>query len=304
MSNTVTLNEPVAHPRHPAFGFGLWVLKTIALWITIVIAAGVAARLCGHLPPTPRQDGPLTIMQAVFVTNGGIAVVLSLLAQRARVRWAELALLLFVAFFFLAVGMMMIETLYFNDSVRMPTDQLVSWGEQGVIVAAVTGIVGALLFHPAAEEPASVPAGIFWRLVWLSLIYVVLYYTAGFFIAWQSAAVRAFYSNMSIPLGPTVLLQLGRGFLWALISLFIVTRIKGSLTSRALIMGALFSVVTAIQLLYPNAMMPAAVRLAHLAEVGTSEFVYGFVAAYVLMAGAARHPLSESSPWRFITGRA
>jgi len=304
MSSTIALNEPVAPARHPVRGIGLWVLKTVALWITIIVAAALAAHISGHLPPAPPHDGPLTVMQAVFVANGGIAIVLSLLAERSRVRGAELALLLFVGFFCLSVGMMMIEALFFNDSVKMPMGQLVSWGEQGVIAAAVTGIVGALLFRPAAETPAPVPAGIFWRLVWLSLIYVFLYLFAGFFIAWQSEAVRTYYAHMNVSMGPLLALQLGRGFLWALISLFIVTRIRGSLTSRAIVMALLFAVVTAIQLLYPNALMPAPVRLAHLVEVGSSEFVYGLVAAAVLMAGGARRPLSESSPWRLIAGRA
>ncbi|HUO98365.1 MAG TPA: hypothetical protein VMU01_06835 [Rhizomicrobium sp.] len=306
MSTATVMQEPglSGTSRRPPVAFGLWLLKTLALWATIIVASAVAAKLVGHLPPSPRQDGPLTTMQSVFAANGGIALVLSLLASRLRVRWAEMALVLFVAFFCLSVGMMMIEALYFNDAVKMPMDELWAWGAVGVITAAVTGIAGALLFRPGDAPAAPVPANVFWRLVWLTLIYVVLYYTAGFFIAWQSAAVRAYYSTMNIPFLPTVGLQLFRGFLWALISLFIVTRMKGSLASRAFVVAGLFAVVTAIQLLYPNAMMPWDVRQMHLVEVGSSELVYGFLAVFVLLGGGARKPLSPTSPWRVIAGRA
>ncbi|HEV2271505.1 MAG TPA: hypothetical protein VGR92_18800 [Steroidobacteraceae bacterium] len=269
----------------------------------MVVATAATAGILGHPPPMPTGDGPLTAMQAVFVTNGAMAIVLSALASRLRVRGARLGLVLFVAFFCLSVGMMMIETLYFNKSVKMPMDLLVRWGVQGMISAAIIGAVGALLYHPADEAPALIPANIFRRLVALALIYVVLYYCAGYFIAWQSAAVRSYYGNMDIPLLPTIALQLFRGFLWALISLYIVTRMKGSLMSRALLMAMLFWIVTSIQLLYPNAMMPWAVRQMHLVEVGSSELVYGFIAVFVLL-GGARIPLSKTSFWRLIAGPA
>lgn len=280
-----------------------WIAKTAALGATMVVAAAVTATILGHLPPMPTGDGPLTAMQAVLVANGAMAIVLSALASRLRVRRVRLGLVLFVAFFCLSVGMMMIETLYFNKSVKMPTELLVRWGVQGVISAAIIGAVGALLYHPRDEAPAPVPANIFRRLLALTLIYVVLYYSAGYFIAWQSAAVRAYYSNMNIPLVPTIALQLLRGFLWALISLYIVTRMKGSLMSRALVMAVLFWIVTSIQLLYPNAMMPWAVRQMHLIEVGSSELVYGFITVFVLL-GGARKPLSRNSSWRLIAGPA
>lgn len=280
-----------------------WIAKTAALGATMVVATAVTATIPGHLPPMPTGDGPLTAMQAVFVTNGAMAIALSALASRLRVRRVRLGLVLFVAFFGLSVGMMMIETLYFNKSVQMPMDLLVRWGVQGVISGAIIGAAGALLYHPADEAPAPVPANILRRLMALTLIYVVLYYSAGYFIAWQSAAVRAYYSNMNIPLVPTIALQLLRGFLWALISLYMVTRMKGSLMSRAWVMAVLFWIVTSIQLLYPNAMMPWAVRQMHLVEVGSSELVYGFIAVFVLL-GGARKPLSENSAWRLIAGPA
>jgi len=97
-----------------------------------------------------------------------------------------------------------------------------------------------------------------------------------------------------------VAFQIFRGTLWALISLYIVTRIDGSLACRAGIMAVLFAALTAPQLLYPNPLVPWAVRQVHLVEVGSSEFVYGILATLILLAGAARNRLASTSAWRFI----
>ena len=42
------------------------------------------------------------------------------------------------------------------------------------------------------------------------------------------------------------------------------------------------------QLLYPNPVMPWAVRSMHMIEVGTSNLVFGALAALILLAGAQR----------------
>jgi hypothetical protein len=149
-----------------------------------------------------------------------------------------------------------------------------------------------------------VPSTLTRRIAIMALLYVVIYYTAGATIAWQSAAVRAYYENgIHIQFVPTVLFQIFRGTLWAIIALFIVTRVSGSLLQRALVMGVLFSVMTAGQLLYPTSFFPWPVRAAHLLEVGASEFVYGILVTLILLAGAAKRPLGASI-WRAIAGQA
>jgi hypothetical protein len=293
----------IADQHHAAREFSLWALKAAALWIVLIGSGAVVTQVIGHMPTVPDRDGPLSSLQAMFAVNGAIAIALAMLAARARVKGIGLAVLLFVTLFSLQSGMMIVDGLWFNDSLQMPLEDFVAWGEQALIVSTVVGCVAALMFHPASEAAAAVPSNIFWRVVWLSAIYVFLYFAAGSF-AWQSEALRAYYANMHISLGPTVALQFGRGILWAIISLFIVTRIKGSLTSRAVLMGVLFCVLTAGQLLYSNSVMPWSIRQVHLLEVGTSELIYGVVATYVLLARASRKPLAATSPWRLIVGKA
>ena len=128
-----------------------------------------------------------------------------------------------------------------------------------------------------------------WRIAAAALLYVIAYFAAGQFIAWQFEAVRAYYAATELPsFGILVPLQLFRGVLWALIALFIVQRLRGSLIVRMALMAAIFAVLTASQLLYPNPYMPWGVRLGHLMEIGTSEAVWGALAAWILAPRTAR----------------
>lgn len=282
----------------------LLALKTVGLWVAALagcVAGGMVFPV--DLPPA-MADGPLTSGQAMLVVNALVAVSLAAVAATARMRGWRLFVLLFAAYFLISSAMMQIETLWFNDSLKLPLKAVGQITASCAVAAVVTALAGALLFWPAASEPQPVPATLTRRIAMMAVIYVVLYYSAGFFIAWQSAAVRAYYSNgVNIPFVPTVLFQILRGTLWAIIALGIVTRLKGSLLRRALVMGFLFSIMTAAQLLYPTPFFPWAVRSAHLVEVGISEFVYGIVVTLVLLAGASKRPLTGGI-WRSLAGQA
>jgi hypothetical protein len=280
-------------------------LRTLGLWVTVLVASVVASKFVPVNLPVPRQDGPLSVMGAFLVVNGLISVALSFVAARARVSGWRLAVLLFIAFFGIGSAMMQIETLYFNESIKMPIPVIGDLVAQAAIVGVIVATAGAAIFRPSAVASSPVPARLMTRVLALAVVYFLLYWGAGYFIAWQSEAVRAYYAN-GIHIDPlrTMGLQLVRGLLFALISLYIVTRIEGSLVCRAAIMAVLFAALTAPQLLYPNPLVPWTVRQVHLLEVGSSEFVYGILATLILLGGAARKPLAETSPWRLITGRA
>lgn len=297
--STDILNAKIAADRGFITGLLPWTLRAVALWLVVLIGTVVAGKLVAVDMPVAPQDGPLSPVQAFLTVNALIAIAQALVAMTARVGGWRLALVLFVSQFAIGSAMMQIETLYFNASLHMPLAVIGQLVAQAAIVAAFVAMAGALLFRPVREELAPLPGGLAWRIAAMAVIYVVLYYAAGFFIAWQSAAVRAYYSNgIHIAFLPTVAFQIFRGTLWALIALFIVTRLKGSLMQRALIMAVLFAVMTAAQLLYPNPVMPWSIRQAHLAEVGSSEFAYGIIATFVLLAGAGRRHLTNASQLR------
>jgi hypothetical protein len=61
---------------------------------------------------------------------------------------------------------------------------------------------------------------------------------------------------------------------------------KGAWPETALTIGLLFAVVMNAQLLIPNPYMPEVVRITHLIETATSNFVFGLLVGWLL----ARRP--------------
>jgi hypothetical protein len=267
----------------------LWPLKVGVLWLALLIGTVVAGKLVPiDLPPT-LADGPLSTVQALLVVTGLTAIALGLVAEYARQRSWRLGLLIFIASFAIGSAMMQLETLWFNDSLRLPLMVVGKLVASSAITFLVVALAAALVFRPVEVPALPVPAKLWWRIAMMAVIYVVLYFAAGALIAWQSAAVRDYYGNgLHIAFLPLVAFQIFRGTLWGLIALFIVSRLHAALLTRALIMGVLFSVMTAAQLLYPTPFFPWSVRSAHLLEVGTSEFLYGLIATFVLLADAKK----------------
>lgn len=285
----------------------LLVLKTLAFWIVLLAATVLATRLVPILlPPPPAHDGPFTTGQALLVVNALTAGVLAMIAARANVRGWRLAGLLFVALFVGGSLVLQIDTYYFMQYVALPltSGAITALLLQAGIVAILAAALGAAMFRPVREPPRALPSNMAVRVAWAGLAYIVLYYAAGALIAWSSEAVRAHYGN-GAHFRPLEMLafEYFRGILWSLTALYVVTRLKGSLVSRALVMSILFAVLINVGMLYPNAGLTWDVRQMHLMEVGTSEFLYGLIST-VLLLGRVKRPLGAASPWRLIAGQA
>ena len=82
--------------------------------------------------------------------------------------------------------------------------------------------------------------------------------------------------------------QLLRGLLWAAIAVPVVRMMRGSWQETALALGALFAIVMNAQLLLPNPYMPEAVRMAHMLETASSNFIFGCFVGWLLTPGAPR----------------
>jgi hypothetical protein len=126
-----------------------------------------------------------------------------------------------------------------------------------------------------------------------AFIYVVLYFSFGYFIAWQSPALRAYYGggnangiftqlNETWRATPWLFpFQFLRGLLWTLLALPIIRMLRGQRLEKAVVVGLLFAVVTS-QLLLPNPLMPYEVRMRHLVETASSNFLFGCIVVWLL----------------------
>ena len=122
-----------------------------------------------------------------------------------------------------------------------------------------------------------------WRLAAIAAIYVLIYVVFGALVAWRAPEVRSFYENVRMP-GPglIVLTQVGRGLLWAAIAVPVVAMMRGSRSQVIIATGVLFGVVMSAALLLPNPLLPRDVRMVHLVETVSSDFLFGLITAWIL----------------------
>jgi len=130
----------------------------------------------------------------------------------------------------------------------------------------------------SAEPRLVMPAATWaWKLAAGAAMFVTLYYVFGYFVAWQVPAVREFYGGTdpgsflaqmsSVVQGQPwmVPFQYLRGLLWILLALPVIHMMRGHRWETGLALSLLFA-VPALYLLFPNPVMPEAVRRAHLVE--------------------------------------
>lgn len=155
-----------------------------------------------------------------------------------------------------------------------------------VINAATSGLLALLAasvarLGAAAPPPADawrLPPGLWWRLPVIALAYVTAYLGAGM-IAYPLLA--EFYAGRTIPpMGPLLLLQVLRAGVFVLAAIPIL---RLAPKSPPLMIGFVFAMLGgAAPLAAENPVFPDAVRLVHLYEVTTSNFLFGLLVGALL----------------------
>lgn len=267
----------------------IWVAKAFGLWLVLMIGMVAGGMLFFRDAPAIAPDGPFDAGQAMLVVNACVAVTLAVLAQKMRLRGPALGLTLAAALFGIETVMSLIEAVVFNNDLKMSMDSIWKGALSNLLRDVLAGVAIALMWRGQSVEAPPVLRGFAWKFPAIAVLYVVCYFVAGAFIAWQSVEVRAFYANIGdISLPYLLAVQFVRGLMWAAIVLLLVRAMRGSLWSKALLSGLALSVIMDLQLLYPNPVMPWPVRSVHMVEVGVSNFVFGALAALILTAGRAR----------------
>ena len=131
-------------------------------------------------------------------------------------------------------------------------------------------------------------------LLLISVIYVILYYLAGYFIAWQFDAIRIHYSGTIDKLSffdhtRQLLIdepyffpfQLMRGALWFFIGIPLFIIFMKNKKEGLIFSFFIFAILPSIQLFLPNPLMSEAVRIGHFIEGFISMGIFGVIAALV-----------------------
>jgi hypothetical protein len=269
------------------------------LYVICYVAVGAALLLPPSEQPAPIDGGSVIValLAASFLNTAVLAYAI------LRSRWAgwKLILAIFLVFYGVVTVMPHIETAFFVTS--LPPGMLPRFLLVGAIVAAIFSSLAVLILGKARLERTdnesrsrlNMPVGEWvWKLSVIVIAYVVIYFTFGYFIAWKSAAVRAYYggndpgsflAQMSSVLRETPLLlplQAVRAILWTAIAVPVIRMMKGQWWEAGLAVALLFAVVMNSQLLLPNPLMSREVRMVHLLETASSNFLFGWLVVLVL----------------------
>ena len=253
----------------------------------------------------PRQPGvsdaeQAAVLPAVLTLSFLNTAVLTYLVIHSQ--WSNLKLVLALVFVIFGVTTLMpqIETAVF---VTLPDGLLPRLFVAGFLFSVIFSPLLVLILgklkaqNTAPDEPRKLPQSItewVWRLSLIAIVYVILYFTFGYFVAWQSPAVRDYYRGTdagnffsqifdTMRATPWLLpFQLFRGLLWTALAIPVIQMMKGRWWEAGLGVALLFCVVMNTQLLLPNPLMPKDVRMAHLLETAVSNFIFGWILVWVL----------------------
>ena len=135
-----------------------------------------------------------------------------------------------------------------------------------------------------------------WKLALLGIVvYPLLFFTFGYYVAWQNPAVRTFYQGTDpgsfllqmrrILSGDGLLLpfEFFRGLLWAGLALLFLWTMNNRPWLGAILLALVFALLENDSHLFPNPLMPAIVRQTHFIETASSNLIFGLIAAALLL---------------------
>ena len=262
-------------------------MRLLTLWLVLALGQVLGGLLFLRATPVLAQDGPLGSGQALLVASLADAVILVLIAGSMRARGWTLGLVLAGVLLLVQTGQSLIEAAVFSRDVALSAALMFGVAATAVLRDGIAAATIALLWRGRAQGASARLTGLVWKLPLIAILYVICYFTAGALIAWPSPAVRTYYAHVGeIDSGILWAVQVGRGLLWAGLAVLLIRGLAAPAWRSALLTGLAFSGFMTPQLLYPNPVMPWAVRSMHMIEVGTSNFVFGALAALILVAAA------------------
>jgi hypothetical protein len=287
--------------------------------ITIGLAIRVVALIAIHficfalisaalIPRPAEQLAPAdagAVIGALLLVSILNTFVLTYIILRSHYGGWHLVVAVFLALYGVMTVMPQIETAFF---VKLPPGMLSRLFLSGAVFAAIFSLLTVLVLGKRRSKASSeknpsqlnMPA-VEWsvKILLIIIAYLTIYFTFGYFIAWKSEAVRSYYggndpgsflAQMESVLRNTPLLlplQVLRAILWTGIAMVVIRVMKGRWWEAALAVALLFSVMSA-QLLIPNPLMPREVRMVHLLETASSNFIFGWLVEMVLLAWKRR----------------
>ncbi len=289
-----------------ARAFFKWTFQLILLFVLFIVFFVIGSMAVAGVIPDNAISEPGLVPATTGLLIITLADLLIITALILASRWSgwKLAVSLALAYYGATTFMLQIETWYFLSSVTV--------GAQLLPRLFLMGIPTAFLFIPLAvwilgkgRATAETSPNLalvmpakqwIWKLAVIAVAYLILYWGAGYFIAWQNPELRIFYGQPGDALpffthtantlrnDPMLFpFQILRALLWVCCTLPVIRSSKVNPWWTALLVGLFLSVPTALPLIIENPLMPiASVRMSHLIEGTSSNFIFGTIVVWLL----------------------
>jgi len=282
----------------------IWAARTtllLLLFYVFFISGSMA--VSGMIPDIESEPG--LIDGNIGFLFFGIINMLLIIGLILSSRWNgwKLALLLGTAYFGAVTFLTQIEAWYFMLNITFDQKLLPRLFIMGLPVAFIYIPLAVLILGKWTKKNSAKPAFSLispvkqwiWKLSTIAIIYILLYWLAGYYIAWQNADLRAFYGSpgeilpfwehtgKTFHTDPGLLpFQAFRAMLWTLCAIPIIHGSKVSVWWTAILVGFFFTIPQISGLILENPLMPiASVRLSHMIEGIASNFVFGMAIVWL-----------------------
>lgn len=276
-----------------------WIALSIFMTVYWIIGLMIASAIFPNSLPEPPSDSSATniMLLVICLLNTGT---LLYFIHNSHVRGWKLVLYIFLISFGLQYFLSQIETLWFNDALKMSHDLIwtvVLGGAISIFLFAITATWMTGGFKKVQNSHAGFTNEKSALIKWISFhaifTWPIIYLMAGYFIAWQFSDVRQYYTgsdemqsfitiNIENITSGLYFFQIFRGLIWISIAFLVLFSVEGTTLKKGMILGLLFSIISSSQLLLPNPIMPDVVRIPHLIETSTSNFLWGFILVWTI----------------------
>jgi len=273
---------------------GLKFIGLTLLYLITFVLGGIVLDPGVSSPIPPEQQSALMLgMVLVALVNTAVIMVLIL-----RSTWAGWKLMLAAGFSFYGIVTLLsaIEAIYYGPALGIPTKDYAGLFLSGVptvlvFIPLAVIILGKGRTGTDAESNSRLVMPVtewLWKLAAIAVIYPLIYWLFGYFVAWQNPNLVAMYGGGTNPevfnMGRILALQMFRSMLWVLFALPVIKMSKGSHRQVAVVVALLYSLPMAIGLVLPNPYMPdARARSSHFVELTLSNFLFGWIVTYLLL---------------------
>lgn len=280
-------------------------LRFILLMLSFFILFSVGGTFVSpYLPDITPEPGPVNDMVGLLIISVATILVIVLMILSSRWHGWKLIIAMSLSFYGIVTFLTQVESWLFLTGSTISAELMPRLFLQGMPVAFIfiplaVVILGRARKPAANEAPALMKITAtewIWKLVVIIVAYEILYWCAGYFIAFQNPELRAFYGQPGEILSffdqlkyvmantPGMFpFQALRALLWTAFLLPLLWGSRWNLWQTALVVSLLCSVPQNVNHILSNPLIPLnSVRLSHLAETAPSSFIFGLIVTWLL----------------------